>query len=340
MRHEPTNTGYVVPTPVQRKIAARLQPARASASPGLGATLTAPLGTPSEPVEYAGKPITVRSSTVRVLRTLIRTLTYFLLFGGSVIYAIPFIYMVRWSLMTTSQVYDPDLFWPLPMAWENYTYVLEHHPVPWWLLNSSIVTFIAVTVGTFVCCLVAYGFARLDFPGKRVLFMVLLSTMMLPLHVTIIPLVIIFRELGWIDTLWPLIVPGLGGSAFLIFILRQFFMTIPIELDEAARTDGASRAGILFRVILPLSKPAIATVAVFSFIGTWNDFFLPLIILNSAERITLPVGLRYFAAGQYSEQLHTLQMAVAMISVLPIVVIFFFAQRHFVRGITLTGIKG
>ena len=170
--------------------------------------------------------------------------------------------------------------------------------------------------------------------------MVLLSTMMLPLHVTIIPVVIIFRDLGWLDTLWPLIVPGLGGGAFYIFILRQFFMTIPIELDEAARTDGASRLGILFRVILPLSKPAIATVAALAFIGNWNDFFLPLIVLNSPDRITLPVGLRYFAAGQYMEQQHTLQMAVAMISVMPIIVVFFFAQRQFVRGIALTGIKG
>ena len=340
MSHQPSDKGSVVPVPVRRSVSARARAAGPSAVPGAGGTLTAPLVTSMRPVDYSHKPITVRSTSVRVLRALSRALTYLLLFGGSAIYAIPFIYMVRWSFMTTGQVYDPDLFWPFPMAWENYSYVWTHHPVPWWLLNSSIVTFIGVTVGTFVSCLVAYGFARLDFPGNRVLFMVLLSTMMLPLHVTIIPIVIIFRELGWIDTLWPLIVPGLGGGAFYIFILRQFFMTIPIELDEAARTDGASRAGILFRVILPLSKPAIATVAALSFIGNWNDFFLPLIILNSPDRITLPVGLRYFAAGQYTEQLHTLQMAVAMVSVLPIIVIFFFAQRQFVRGITLTGIKG
>ena len=329
-----------MPVPARRSVSARSRAVRPSAVPGVGATLTAPLGTSMEPVDYSHEPITVRSTSVRVLRALSRLLTYLLLFSGSVIYALPFIYMFRWSFMTTSQVYDPDLFWPFPMAWENYSYVWTHHPVPWWLLNSSIVTFIGVTVGTFVSCLVAYAFARLDFPGNRVLFMILLSTMMLPLHVTIIPVVIIFRELGWLDTLWPLIVPGLGGGAFSIFILRQFFMTIPIELDEAARTDGASRVGILFRVILPLSKPAIATVAALGFIGNWNDFFLPLIVLNSPDRITLPVGLRYFAAGQYSEQLHTLQMAVAMVSVLPIVVIFFFAQRYFVRGITLTGIKG
>ena len=340
MSHQPSDKGSVVPVPVRRSVSARARAAGPSAVPGAGGTLTAPLVTSMRPVDYSHKPITVRSTSVRVLRALSRALTYLLLFGGSVIYAIPFIYMVRWSFMTTSQVYDPDLFWPFPMAWENYSYVWTNTLLPWWIVNSSIVTFVGVTIGTFVSCLVAYGFARLDFPGKRELFIVLLSTMMLPLHVTIIPLVIIFRELNWLDTLWPLIVPGLGGGAFYIFILRQFFMTIPIELDEAARTDGASRLGILFRVILPLSKPAIATVAVFSFIGNWNDFFLPLIVLNSPERVTLAVGMRYFAAGQYVEQQHTLQMAVALISVTPIIVIFFFAQRHFVRGITLTGIKG
>ncbi len=334
-----TNDAPVLATPPPISVSARSHSAESTASAGLATGLSAPVGNSGQ-TAYGGEPITVRSNAVRVVRALTRALIYLLLLGGSVMYAIPFIYMVRWSLMTTSQVYDPDLFWPFPPAWENYSYVWQHHPVPWWLFNSFIVTFIGVTVGTFVSCVVAYGFARLDFPGNRVIFMVLLSTMMLPLHVTIIPVVIIFRELSWIDTLWPLIVPGLGGGAFYIFILRQFFMTIPIELDEAARTDGASRIGILFRVILPLSKPAIATVAALSFIGNWNEFFLPLIVLNSPERITLPVGLRYFAAGQYTEQLHTLQMAVAMISVVPIIVVFFFAQRQFVRGITLTGIKG
>ncbi len=323
---------------MRHSVAGRAHTTGTSAATGLGATLGGSLESPQ--TALSGKPITVRSTSVRVLRALTRTLTYLVLLGGSVMFAIPFVYMVRWSFMTTGQVYDPDLFWPFPMAWENYTYVWANHPVPWWLLNSSVVTFIGVVVGTFSSCVVAYGFARLDFPGNRVLFIVLLSTMMLPLHVTIIPIVIIFRELNWLDTLWPLIVPGLGGGAFSIFVLRQFFMTIPIELDEAARTDGASRIGILFRVILPLSKPAIATVAALSFIANWNEFFLPLIVLNSPERITLPVGLRYFAAGQYTEQLHTFQMAVAMIAVMPIIVVFFFAQRQFVRGITLTGIKG
>ena len=329
-----------MPEPTRQSTFARARPAPVSEIPGVGASLTAPFGQRSRGPDVASDSITVRSTSVRVLRALSRALIYLLLIGGGVIYAIPFVYMVRWSLMTLSQVYDPDLFWPIPISWHNYVSAWTSVPLPWWIFNSSIVTLIAVVAGTSVSCVVAYGFARLDFPGNRVLFMVLLSTMMLPLHVTIIPLIIIFRELNWLDSLWPLIVPGLGGSAFFIFILRQFFMTIPIELDEAARTDGASRVGILFRVILPLSKPAIATVAVLTFIGTWNDFFLPLIVLNSPDQVTLSVGMRYFAAGQYTEALHTLQMAVAVISVAPIIVAFFFAQRHFIRGITLTGIKG
>lgn len=340
MSKHKADQGSVLSTPAGRSVAARTHSSGSSSTPSLGATLATPLGTPGPSTAYSGKPITVRSNSVRVVRALTRALIYLVLLGGSVMYAIPFIYMIRWSIMTTGQVYDPDLFWPFPPYFGNYTYVWQQQPVPWWLLNSSIVTFIGVAVGTFVSCVVAYGFARLDFPGNRVLFMVLLSTMMLPLHVTIIPIIIIFRDLGWLNTLWPLIVPGLGGGAFAIFILRQFFMTIPIELDEAARTDGASRIGILFRVILPLSKPAIATVAALSFIGNWNDFFLPLIVLNTPERLTLAVGLRYFGAGQYTEQQHTLQMSVAMIAVAPIIVVFFFAQRHFIRGITLTGIKG
>lgn len=340
MRRRITDHGSLMSTPGQRSVAARTHPAGSSATPSLGTSLTAPINTSGQAAAHSGKPITVRSTPIRVIRALSRALIYLLLLGGSVIYAIPFIFMVRWSFMSTSQVHDPDLFWPMPMAWENYTYVWGSTFLGWWIFNSSLVTFIGVTVGTFVSCVVAYGFARLDFPGNRVLFIVLLATMMLPLHVTIIPFVIIMRELGWLDTLWPLIVPGLGGGAFYIFILRQFFMTIPIELDEAARTDGASRVGILFRVILPLSKPAIATVAALSFIGNWNDFFLPLIVLNSPQQVTLAVGLRYFGGGQLVEAQHTYQMALAMISVMPIIVIFFFAQRQFVRGITLTGIKG
>ncbi len=286
------------------------------------------------------EPITIRSTSARVFKTLVRILVYLLLIGGSLMYAIPFVFMVRWSVMTIGQFYEPGLIWPIPMAWENYSTVWNTGPLLWWILNSTIVTFTASTVGVLAACLVAYGFSRVEFPGNRILFMVLLSTMMLPGHVTIIPQVIIFRELGWLDSIVALIVPGLGGGAFYIFILRQFFMTIPIELDEAARTDGASRLGILFRVIMPLSKPAIATVAVFSFIGNWNEFFLPLVILNSPDRLTLAVGMRYFSAGQYGAQMHNLQMAISVIAVGPIIVAFFLAQRHFIRGITLTGIKG
>ena len=285
--------------------------------------------------------ITIRSTSAKLLRTLRRFSIYFIVIAGSLMFAIPFFWMVRWSLMSQAQFYDPATgLIPNPPNWENYAQVWRTGPLLWWIVNSTIITFIAVTLGTLVSALVAYGFARVEFPGRRGLFILVLATMMVPLHVTIIPLVIIFRELEWLDTLLPLVIPGLGGGAFYIFILRQFFRTIPIELDEAARTDGANRIGIFFRVILPLSKPALATVAVLSFIGSWNDFFFPLIVLNSSERLTLAVGMRWFSAGQYASSMHQLQMAISCIAVLPIVVAFFFAQRHFIRGITLTGIKG
>ena len=300
-----------------------------------------PLNNPPAASERAFQSITIRSTSAKFKRVLQKFSTYGILIFGSVLFAIPFFWMVRWSLMSQAQFYDPNHgLIPNPPNWENYAAVWRTGPLAWWIFNSTVITFVSVTIGTLVSALVAYGFARVEFPGRRELFILVIATMMIPLHVTIIPLVIIFRELGWLDTLLPLVIPGLGGGAFHIFILRQFFMTIPIELDEAARTDGANRLGIFFRVILPLSKPAVATVAVLSFIGSWNDFFLPLVVLNSSERLTLAVGMRWFSAGQYGAGMHQMQMAIAFIAVLPIVVAFFFAQRHFIRGITLTGIKG
>ncbi len=285
--------------------------------------------------------VTIRGWRARVLRPAWRVLVYAMLVGGSAIYGFPFAWMVRSSFMTIDQFYeDPPPFFPLPPNWSSYTEVWETGPIVWWIANSTIVTVLGVVLMTFVSAVVAFGFARTEYPIRDALFLLVISTMMLPEHVTIIPKVIIFRDLGWLDTLLPLTVPMIGGSAFFIFILRQFFRTIPRELDDAAAIDGASPLRTMFTIVFPLSKPAIATVAVFSFIGKWNEFFEPFIYLNTPERMTFAVGLRFFQAGMWEQpQLH-LQMAVALIAVAPIVVIFFFAQQHFVRGITLTGIKG
>ncbi len=300
---------------------------------------TVETGLASAAVPSGGR--TIRSRRVQALQLLLRTVYYVILIGASIMYAIPFLWMIRASLMSLDMFYEvPQPLVPNPPAWNNYTDVWQVGPVLWWITNSTIVSFIGVTVGTFISALVAFGFARLRFPGNRILFLIVISTMMLPQHVTIIPQVILFRELNWLDTLLPLIVPLLGGAPFYIFLLRQFFLTLPLELDEAAQIDGASRMRVFWTVIMPLSKPAVATVAVFSFISHWNDFFFPLIVLQSSERLTLAVGMRWLQAGQYEAQRLHLQMAIALIAVAPVVILFFFAQKHFIRGIALTGIKG
>jgi ABC-type glycerol-3-phosphate transport system permease component len=275
------------------------------------------------------------------MRIIARLVAYVGLIGGSLMYAIPFVWMVRASLMSIDMFYeDPQPLFPDPPAFNNFADVWQIGPFFWWIGNSTIVSFAAVTAGTLISAIVAFGFARLRFPGNRIFFLIVISTMMLPQHVIIIPQVILFRELNWLDTLLPLIIPLFGGTPFYIFLLRQFFMTLPLELDEAAQIDGASRLRVFWTVVMPLSKPAIATVGVFSFINHWNDFFFPLIILQSSERLTLAVGMRWLQAGQYEAQRLHLQMAVAIIAVAPVIVLFFFAQKHFIRGIALTGIKG
>jgi ABC-type glycerol-3-phosphate transport system permease component len=186
--------------------------------------------------------------------------------------------------------------------------------------------------------MVAFAFARLEFRGREPLFWLVLSTMMLPGQVTMIPVFILFNWLGWVDTLKPLIVPSfLGGGAFYIFLLRQFFTNIPRDLDDAAKIDGCSPFTLYWKIILPLSKPALATVAVFSFVGHWNDFMTPLIYLNSPENQTIAVGLQSFR-GQYGTDLHLL-MAASTLALLPVLAIFASAQRYFIQGITFTGMK-
>jgi multiple sugar transport system permease protein len=191
------------------------------------------------------------------------------------------------------------------------------------------------------CSAVAYGFARVRFPGREGLFVVVLATMMLPGAVTLVPTYILFKEVGWLDTFAPLIVPayfGAGGGAFFIFLLRQFFKTIPMELTEAAKIDGASHFRTFLQIILPLAKPALATVAIFSFRGHWNDFEGPLIYLSSRDNYTLTLGLRYFIRMNSTDFQYL--MAISFLMTLPIILVFFFAQQYFVRGVVMTGLKG
>jgi ABC-type glycerol-3-phosphate transport system permease component len=248
--------------------------------------------------------------------------------------------MIRTSLMPEQLIFvNPPIWFAWPPRWANYAEMwTEGGYFPDWIRNSVTVTVLGVIGQTISSTITAFGFSRTQFPGRDALFMLVLATLMIPFHVLLIPQFIIFNFLGWINTLYPLWVPSMFGGAFYIFILRQFMMTLPRELDEAAEIDGASRWGILWRIILPLSKPAIATVAAFGFISHWNEFIRPLIFVQIPESLTLAVGVRWFA-GRYETYFHWL-MAASVVSVGPIILIFFFTQKQFIRGIALTGMKG
>jgi len=198
----------------------------------------------------------------------------------------------------------------------------------------------AVVGSVLSCSLAAYSFARLRSPGRNLIFMALLATLMLPGAVTIVPTFIVFQKLDWLNTFKPLIVPSFFGNAFFIFLLRQFFMTVPLELEDAARIDGASSLQIFIRIMLPLAKPALVTVAIFAFIGSWNDFFYPLIYLNSEDMYTVALGVANFRGSARVGPQMQLLMAASFLATVPVLIVFFLAQRLFIQGIVFSGIKG
>lgn len=277
---------------------------------------------------------------VRIRRGLKTTLTYLVLIGLSCIFLIPFFWMLSTSLTEASKVIVKNRSWiPHPIVWRNYRDALTILPFHLFLKNTVIITASCIVGQVLSASLVAFGFARMRFPGRDVLFIMVLSTMMLPAQVTQIPTFILFTHLRWIDTLKPLIVPAFfGGGAFFIFLLRQFFLTIPNELEDAARMDGCSPLGIYWNVAVPLSKPALATVAVFSFMAHWNDFMGPLIYIQSMENKTLALGLASFKSLHGTD--YHLMMAASISVLIPVLVIFFSAQKYFVKGIVMSGIKG
>lgn len=226
----------------------------------------------------------------------------------------------------------------LEIHWENYPEALTSMPFDRYLINTLIVTFVGMAGMLMSCSLVAYGFSRFRAPWLNVLFLVLLSTIMLPSQVRLIPLYVFFQKLGWIDTLLPLIVPQFFANAYDVFLLRQFFMTIPLEMDEAARIDGANPFQILYYVILPQARPALVAVSIFHFLYAWNDFYEPLIFLHSREKWTLAVGLQTFDA-LYSVNTHLI-MAVSVVMIMPPIILFFLSQRIFTRGVVISGVKG
>ena len=268
-----------------------------------------------------------------------RLVTYVALIALGSIYLLPLLWMVATSLKTGPQaIASPPTLIPSPFVWENFPKALTQINFPLALRNSLLYAIPAV-VGTVISCsLVAYGFARISWPGRDVVFVILLATMMLPSQVTFIPLYVIYARLGWIGTFLPLIVPAFLGNPFFIFLLRQFFRGIPDELSSAARIDGASELQILLRIILPLSIPALITVALFTFIDKWGDFFGPLVFLNNADLYPLSVAIQTFQSAHKTDW--PLSMAASVVISAPLVVMYFLAQRKFIEGITLTGIKG
>ena len=255
------------------------------------------------------------------------------------LFILPFIWMVSTSVKPNDQIFVyPPKWIPDIILWSNYSKAMTS--VPFFLYFRNTVFISGMTIlGTLVSCsLVAYGFSRVRWIGRDKVFLVVLATMMLPSATTLVPLYIIFRKLGWMGTFNPLIVPPFFGTAFFIFLLRQFFMSIPMELSDAARIDGASELGILWRIILPLSKPALASVALFSFLWSWSDFFGPLIFLTDEHLYTISLGLLQFQS-RYDTAWGQV-MAASTVFTLPVLVLFFLAQRQFIEGVTLTGIKG
>jgi multiple sugar transport system permease protein len=269
-----------------------------------------------------------------------KTLIYSALVVLAIIFALPLFWMISTALKANQQVMVfPPQWIPDPPVWRNFPDAWNFAPFGTYLKNTLVITTLATTGQLVSGSLVAYGFARMQFPGRDALFMLLLATTMLPYIVTLVPQFLIFRELGWVNTILPLTVPSFfGGSPFLIFLMRQYFRSIPMDLSDAARLDGDSELGIFFRIIVPLAQPALVTVAIFSFLANWNDFLGPLIYLNDEEKKTLMLGLQGFV-GQ-TQQRFQLMMAASTMVAAPTIILFFLFQRVFIRSVVLSGVKG
>lgn len=270
-----------------------------------------------------------------------RILTYFVLVIAAVICLFPFIWMVSTSFKPMSDIYSmPPTLIPKNGTIENFVEGWKGANFQLYFKNTAVITFLA-TVGTVLSSsVVAYGFARFQTRLSKILFMVLLGTMMLPTQVTLIPQYLLYYKLGTVDTIWPLIIPSwLGGGAFNIFLFIQFFRTLPKELDEAAKIDGANSLQVFTRILLPAVKPVMLAVLVMALVFNWNDFFNPLIYLNSNDKFTIAIGLQFFKGSQGNVQVGQM-MSMALISLLPVLVIFATCQKYFIQGIKMSGLKG
>lgn len=279
------------------------------------------------------------SSSARGRWLFTRARGYAVLLIFAVIFLLPFYWMFATALKGDEQLFLlPPAWVPSPAVWENFAQVFREVPFDKFLINSMVLVVWNVVGQVLSCTLVAYGFARLRFPGRDILFFVLLATLMVPRQVTLVPQFILFAKLGWVNTYLPLVLPAFAGSPFLIFLMRQYMMSIPMDLDEAATIDGANRLQILRHVIAPISMPAIVLVAVFTFTDVWNDFMGPLIYLNDPEKFTVTLGLSFFQGAK--ETSWNLLMAGSLMAMIPPMILFFLAQKRLLGGLAAAGIKG
>lgn len=267
-----------------------------------------------------------------------RGLATALVWGVAIVFLVPLAWMLSSSLKPDYQIFEiPPRLLPSPPRWANYPEALQFVPFGRYAANTLAISALTIVGHLLSCTLIAYAFARLRAPGRDALFLVVLATMMLPYPVTMVPLYIVFSRLGWVNTFLPLTVPAFFGSPFYIFLLRQFFMAIPPDLEDAAWIDGANTLQLIWFVILPLALPALATVTILTFQSTWNDFLPPLIYLQNRQLYTVTLGLQFFRTTYTTNWSYL--MAASLVTMLPVVAVFFAAQRLFIEGITLTGVK-
>lgn len=282
-------------------------------------------------------PVWRRRVSTRKIFT--KIIVYLLVIGGAVVFLLPLFWMISTSLKSNDQVFTTPIQWiPKPVHWHNYVEAwTKYYPFTRFLINSCIIAGGAIIGQLLSSPLVAYSFARLHWPYRDIFFYILLLTMLIPYPVVMVPQFLLFYKLGWINTYLPFIVPAFCGAPFYIFLMRQLIMTIPYELDDAAKIDGCSSFDIYRRIILPLLKPGLVAIVIFEFIGRWNDFLGPLIYLTKMELFTLPLGLNVFRtqAGTYMNSF----MAVSCLSLIPCFVLFFSAQKYFIQGVVITGLK-
>lgn len=280
----------------------------------------------------------MRKKSLKILYDII---TYTLLLVGIIIVMVPIVWLISTALKDNQQIFrQPPSLIPSPVRWENFMQSMTHSGLPFtrFFLNSFIITIISTIGAVISSFIVAFSFARLRWFGQKTLFFIVVMTMVIPAEVIIVPQFIIYKSIGWVDTFAPLIVPSFFGGAFFIFILRQYMMTIPKEMDEAAKIDGCNTWNILWKIIFPQSIPAALAIAIYSIQGHWNAFLEPLIYLSSTKKFTITLGLSLFN-GQYSTEWGLL-MAASIIVVSPILLMFIFAQKYFIQGVVISGVKG